>query len=744
MTTRRPAPPQRWRLRQLIAAALATASATAALAQTAAPVSTPEQRAAQMVAAMTLQEKIQTVFGYFATDFAKKNHIAPKEARRDSAGYVPGVARVGLPPQWQADAGIGVATQSSSKQPYERTALPSGLATTASWNPALAYAGGAMIGKEARLSGYNFMLAGGVNLMREPRNGRNFEYGGEDPLLAGVMVGEQIRGIQSNRIVATVKHFAYNDQETNRFTVNAELADAAGRMSDLLAFQIAIERGNPGAVMCAYNRVNGAYACESPYLLNEVLKQDWRYQGFVMSDWGAVHSTIPSANAGLDQQSGWPFDHSAYFSDPLREAVVNHHVPQARLDDMVLRIVRAMMTNGVMDDPIGAEPADGIDFDAHAAVTQADIEEGIVLLKNRAGLLPLAAGTRSIALIGGHADKGVLSGGGASQVYPHGGMAVPNEGPAYFPGPMVYHPSSPMKALAERSTAQLTYHDGKDIEAAARLAAASDVAIVFATQWTAESVDAPSLSLPGKQDELIAAIARANPRTVVVLETGGPVTMPWLDQAGAVLEAWYPGTRGGVAIARVLNGEVNPSGHLPATFPAAEAQLPRPVIDAAGDDPEQARVDYNIEGAAVGYKWYDLKGLKPLFAFGHGLSYTSFAYSGLRVMQKDGQVSVSFTVKNTGGRAGKAVPQIYVSPVKGGWEAPKRLGGWDKIALAPGESREVTVAIDPRLLGVYHSASKTWRIADGDYDIMLAESAAAPAATVRQRLPARTLNVQGR
>jgi beta-glucosidase len=698
----------------------------------------PEERAARVVADMTQEEKLRLVFGYFATDFPPKNHLAPKEARRDSAGYVPGVPRAGLPPQWQADAGIGVATQSSSTRPYERTSLPSGLATAATWNPALAYAAGAMIGKEARLSGYNVMLAGGVNLMRDPRNGRNFEYAGEDPLLAGVMAGEQIRGIQSNHVIATVKHFAYNGQETARFTVSSELDDAAARMSDLLAFQIAIERGDPGAVMCAYNRVNGVYACESPYLLKEVLKQDWHYQGYVMSDWGAVHSTIPAANAGLDQQSGWPFDKSAYFGEALGEAVANRHVPEARLDDMAHRIVRAMFKHGVMDHPV-AEPAGGIDFDAHAAVTQAASEESMVLLKNSGALLPLAAGTRAIAIIGGHADKGVLSGGGSSQVHAHGGMAVPNEGPAHFPGPMVYHPTSPMQALAARSKARLTYLDGKDIAAAATLAAASDVAIVFATQWTAESVDAASLSLPGAQDELIAAVARANPRTVVVLETGGPVTMPWLDGVGAVLQAWYPGTRGGVAIARVLTGEVNPSGRLPATFPASEVQLPRPAIHA-----DQPRVDYNVEGAALGYKWHARTGRKPLFAFGHGLSYTSFDYSGLAAQFKDGALSVSFSVKNTGARAGKAVPQVYVAPPAGGWEAPQRLGGWDKLALQPGASASTTLTIDPRLLGVYHSASKTWQIAGGDYVITLASAADAPAATVRVRLPAGTLDVRGR
>ncbi|MBA5688706.1 beta-glucosidase [Rugamonas apoptosis] len=685
-------------------------------------------RATQLVQAMTLDEKIQTVFGYFSTDLQSRQYRRPPRGRPYSAGYVPGIARLGLPPQWQSDAGIGVATQSGARQPYARTALPSGLATAATWNPALAYAGGAMIGREARLSGFNVLLAGGVNLLRDPRNGRNFEYAGEDPLLAGVMVGELVRGVQSSHVISTVKHFAFNDQETDRATINVRIADAAARMSDLLALQLAIERGNPGAVMCSYNRVNGDYACESDYLLNQVLKGDWAYPGYVMSDWGATHSTIPAARNGLDQQSGHPFDVAPYFNAGLKEAIVNGHVPAARLDDMAERVVGAMFAHGVVDHPVRVEPERAIDLHANGAVSRADAEEAIVLLKNRGGLLPLSPRLRTIAVIGGHADAGVLSGGGSSQVYPPGGSAVPNEGPAGFPGPMVYHRSSPLRELARLTKTRLRYLDGKDAKAAASLAARSDAVIVFATQWTAESLDRPSLNLPGEQDALIAALARANRRTVVVLETGGPVLMPWLADVDAVLEAWYPGTRGGEAIARVLSGAVNPSGHLPATFPAAETQLPRIAIDA---DPmrQGARVDtdYNIEGAAVGYKWFELKGQAPLFAFGHGLSYTSFEFSQLAAEARDGTIVVSVNVRNTGQRAGKAVAQVYVSPTAGGWEAPRRLGGWDKLALEPGAGGMARIHIDPRLLAMFDSASKTWRIAEGLYEISVGDSSAAPA-----------------
>lgn len=729
-------PAIRWSIALAAAAALNahTAPPAAAQAAPASPQDAAQARAAQLVGQMTLDEKIALVFGRFGSEF--QGTQPPKEALVQSAGFVSGVERLRIPPQWLTDAGIGVASQ-PGKQTRERTSLPAGIATAATWNPALAFKGAAMIGKEARLSGFNVMLGGSVNLAREPRNGRNFEYTGEDPLLAGIMAGEQIRGVQSNHVISTVKHYAYNDQETGRSHLNVKISDPAGRMSDLLAFQIAIERGNPGSVMCSYNRVNGPYGCEHDHLLNKVLKGDWGYKGYVMSDWGATHSTIPAALAGLDQQSGYPFDKSPYFDGALKEAVQNGHVPQARLDDMVARILWAMGTHGVLDHPV-KDDSTSIDYAAHARISQEDAEEGIVLLKNADGILPLAPGLKRIAIIGGHANKGVLSGGGSAQVYPRGGMAVPNEGPASWPGPMVYLPGAPMKAIGARSKARLDWHDGKDPAGAAKVAAGADVVLVFATQWTSEAADVPTLALPNNQDALIAAVAAANPRTVVVLQTGGPVTMPWLGRVAGVVQAWYPGTNGGEAIARVLTGEVDASGRLPQTFPLSENQLPRVKIDGI-ELPKDSRfdVDYDIEGAAVGYKWFDLKGHKPLFAFGHGLSYTSFGYSNLKAEAADGAIRVTFDVANTGARAGKAVPQVYVSKVGAGWEAPKRLGGWDKLLLDAGERRASTVQLDPRTLAVFDGASGRWKIAAGEYRVILASAADAPLSTVTVRLPAR-------
>jgi beta-glucosidase len=702
-----------------------------------------DKRAELAVKAMTREEKLRWVFGYFGTSFAPKGTTPPKGAIPFSAGFVPGNPRLGLPDLLETDAGLGVATQ-ASPTPRERTQLPSGLATASTWDPQMAYAGGAMIGSEARLSGFNVMLAGGVNLMRDPRNGRNFEYAGEDPLLAGTMVGHAVKGIESNHVISTVKHYALNDQETGRNEHDVRIDKAAARMSDLLAMQLALEQSDAGSVMCSYNRVYGTYACENDFLLNEVLKKDWGFKGYVMSDWGATHSTVQAANHGLDRQSGQEFDKSPYFGGALEEAVKNGWVSEARLDDMATRIVRAMFAKGVVDNPVAQ--GGNIDFAKNGAVSRATAEEGIVLLKNDNRALPLAKDVKTIAIIGGHADVGVLSGGGSSQVYPVGGNAVPGLEPKVWPGPVVYHPSSPLRAIqALAPNAKVVYDDGTDPARAARVAAQADVALVFATQWVGEANDATSLALPDNQDTLIDNVAGANPRTVVVLETGGPVAMPWVAKTPAVLEAWYPGTSGGEAIARVLFGAVNPSGHLPATFPASEQQLPRPTLDGDPKQPEQRfTVDYK-EGAAVGYKWFDQKGLTPLFPFGHGLSYTTFSYSGLASQVKDGRLHVRFKVTNTGNVAGKDVPQVYVSPLAAKWEAPKRLAGWDKVALQPGESKEVDVVVEPRILGLFDEKSKTWRIAKGKYKLVLAEDAAGKNATsVTVDLPASTLDVRGR
>lgn len=690
---------------------------------------TPDARAAALVNAMTRDEKQTLVFGYFASDLVAAQYVPPPGARSGAAGYVPGIPRFGIPAQYETDAGIGVATQGAAEHKRERTALPSNLAIAATWDRGIARAGGTMIGDEARRSGFNVMLAGGVDLAREPRNGRNFEYGGEDPLLAGTMVGEQVSGIQSNRIVSTIKHYAFNDQETDRNSGNSVIDPAAARVSDLMAFDLAIERARPGAVMCSYNRVRGTYACENRWLLTEVLRRDWGFAGYVMSDWGGVHSTVAAANAGLDQDSGYPFDDQPYFGAPLTAALDRGEVSAARLGQMAHRILRSMFAVGLFEAPVSEQP---IDLGGHAAVSRQAAEAGAVLLKNTGALLPLSPCVRRIAVIGGHADRGVLAGGGSSLVYPVGGNAVPGIEPTSWPGPVMYYPSSPLAEIRRLSPqAGVRFADGADKAAAAALAHDSDVVIMFATQWAGESFDVP-MALDGDQDALIAAVAAANPRTVVVLETGGAVMMPWIDRVGAVLEAWYPGTAGGVAIANLLFGRANPSGALPITFPRSLDQLPHPGAPTNGD------VTYS-EGATVGYKWADARHTDPLFSFGHGLSYTRFDMGALSARVDGGVVRARFSVRNIGARAGATIAQIYVSRVAGGWEAPKRLGAFAKVELAPGESRGIRVAIDPRLLAMWDEAGHHWRIAAGAYRLILGASSRDIRQIVTVMVSARTL-----
>jgi beta-glucosidase len=685
-----------------------------------------ERRAELVLAELSRTEKRTLVFGYYASDAPWKKYVAPREARLGSAGYVPGIPRLGVPPRWETDAGLGVASQGGAKRKRARTSLPSGLATAASWDPELARRAGAMTGKEARDSGFNVMLAGGVNLVREPRNGRNFEYGGEDPLLAGLIVGAQVAGIESNHVISTVKHFALNDQETDRFTVDVLIDKDQARMSDLLAFQLALEQSGAGSVMCAYNKVWGEHACESAFLLTDVLRRDWGFRGYVMSDWGALHSTVKAAKTGAEQESGYPFDDQPYFGEPLEKAVAAGELPEARLDEMARRILRTMFAKGLFDHPVSSAPHQlpARDLAAHAVISREGAEQGAVLLKNDGAILPLAADLARIAVIGGHADRGVLAGGGSSLVYGVGGNAVPGIEPTSWPGPVMYHPSSPLRAIKTLAPrARVKFASGEDHGAAAQLAAQSDVAIVFVTSWSGENLDG-SLTLPEEQDALVSAVARANPRVVVVLEAGGAVFMPWLEEVRGVLHAWYPGTSGGEAIANLLFGRVHPSGRLPISIPKDESQLVRPALvatDAAGKP--TGKVHYT-EGATVGYKWHDSKGLPPLFPFGFGLTYTRFEYSDLSARLDGQQLVVAFRVRNVGQRTGKDVPQVYVSPARGGWEAPKRLAAFRKVELQPDASTDVELRVDPRLLAVFSESGGGWRIAQGAYKVLLASSAA--------------------
>ena len=681
----------------------------------------PDERARLAVAAMTLEEKIALLHGPMPLPFVSRDGVALPipEAAIPAAGFIPGLARLGIPALYETDASVGVANPQGIRPGDVATALPASIALASTFDPALAYAAGALVGGEARAKGFNVLLGGGMNLTRDPRNGRNFEYLGEDPLLSGTMAGAAVQGTQSQHVISTLKHFALNANETNRTTLDARIDKASLRESDLLAFEIAVERGHPGSIMCGYNLINGAHDCGSRWLLVDVLKHDWGFPGWVMSDWGAVHSVADAAN-GLDQESGEQIDKAVYFDGSLKRAVQRGAVPTARIDDMVHRILRSMFAVGVVEHPPVRE---AIDYAAHAQVALDLARKGMVLLKNDAGMLPLAAGTKRIAVIGGFADSGVLSGGGSAQVLPSNGpfIRVPTGGAKFNWNDELYDPSSPLEAVQRAApTSAVTFDTGEFPARAAALAAKADVALVFVTRFEHEGMDIPDLSLPNGQDALIEAVAAANPHTVVVLETGNPVAMPWLTTVPAVLAAWYPGQEGGQAIADVLFGAVNPSGRLPITFPRSLADMVRPALPNLGADRDAAvQVDYT-EGADVGYRWYAAHGTAPLFPFGYGLSYTRFEYGALKVSGGK-QLSVQFQVQNTGKIRGAEVAQVYLTSAAG--QPMLRLVGFQRVELEPGAKRSISLVADPRLLGRFEEQTGRWQVKRGVYRVSLGKSA---------------------
>ncbi|WP_353071141.1 beta-glucosidase family protein [Tunturiibacter gelidoferens] len=676
----------------------------------------PDERASMVLGQMTLDEKIEMVHG---TGWGVLRAGDPVPAKSNfAAGYMAGIDRLGIPGIDLADSAVGA--RMAAYQSRYATLLPSTLGAASSWDPDSAFLYGSVIGRELRAWGTNMSIGGGVNITREPRNGRNFEYAGEDPILAGTMTGNLEKGVFSQHVMSDIKHYALNDQETGRTVVNALLDKKALRESDMLAFEVSIAIAEPSAVMCSYNLYEGDHTCENDYLLNEVLKKDFKFKGWVVSDWGATHSTVKAALNGMDQEM--PGDEN-YFNAPLKKAVEGGQVPMARLDDMVHRILRSMFAAGVVDDPpvrTVVDPFRGRDDAQHIA------EESIVLLKNADHILPLkATAASSIAIIGSHADVGVLSGGGSAQVdAPGGNAADPKAGGSGWTE-HVYFPSSPLKNIQAHSPqGSVRYADGLDTAAAVKLAKSSSVAIVFVNQPMQEGMDAVTLSLPDNQDALVEAVAAANPNTIVVLENGGPVSMPWVQRVKGVVEMWYPGIGGAQALANILFGEVNPSGKLPVTFAKDEAQLPHPVVpglEGVPPGPNQEHkvqpfdVNYNSEGAKVGYKWFEATNKQPLFPFGFGLSYTTYAYSGLTV--DDAKRTVHFTVRNTGTHEGTEIAEVYVALPAAAKEDYKRLAAWHRVKLAPGESKEVTLALHPLSLTVFNTDQNGWQLLPGEYKV---------------------------
>lgn len=651
------------------------------------------QRISLLLPKMTLADKAGLMEG--------RNYYAPNGA----IGYTAPIPSLCVPIVTQEDGPAGVSDKVSGA-----TQLPAPVNDAATWDPQEARHYGEVIGNEEWAKGNDVVYGPTINIDRDPRWGRNFESLSEDPYLTGTLATAEIKGIQSRGPIAEVKHYAVYNQETNRNKPADD--DIVSRRAIheiyLPGFHDAVTRGKAGAVMCAYSSPNGIYACQNPLL--SVLENDWGWKGFVGSDYRATHSGAASANAGLDQEQD-----SHYFR-ALPAAVAAGRVSMATINEAVTRILTEMFRFGLFNhQPAGTERTNA-STPAHIAFAQRDSEAGTVLLKNARHVLPLTSSVSSIAVIGADGStKPETAGGGSAAVNPS--------------RPVV----SPLRGITARagSGVAVTHYAGTTPSAAARTARKADVAIVFARNFESEGHDLPNITLQGNQNAVIRAVAGANPHTIVVLNTGGPVTMPWLREVRGVLEAWYPGQRDGDAIASILFGRTDPSGHLPETFPASLRQIPDPEkSEFPGAD---GKVHYN-EGLRVGYRYYDTAGVIPLFPFGYGLSYTTFSYSGLRLSATNVKNTasgrsaplekVTVTVTNTGSVAGSDVAQMYLSDPAAAREPARQLEGYQRVTLRPGRSTQVHFTLDRRALSYYDTRAGGWVLPGGGYTVRVGDSSA--------------------
>jgi beta-glucosidase len=768
-----------------------------------------------LLALLTLDEKISLLHG------AEDPHSLGQ------AGYVPGVARLAIPPLRLADGPAGVRVAEHA------TALPAPVLLAAAFDPVLAREYGEVIGREGRALGQDVLLSPMINLIRTPYAGRNFETLSEDPLLCADLVAEEIRGIQSQGLIATVKHFAMNNQEQDRLTLDVRIAEQPLRELEFRGFEAALAAG-AGAVMGAYNKVNGAFACENKPILSDVLRDGWGFDGWVMSDWFAAHSTVAAITAGLDME----MPSGNYFAGALKEAVHSGSVPEELVDRSVHRVLSVMERFGLLDGSAPARP--DRDPQAGACTALKVAKAGATLLHNRRATLPLTGpAARSIVVIGPTGTIPFVSGGGSAHVVPEHaqspldalraragqgarvsyalgedifGKPLPGtssgadfEGQHVAPGatwtydgtltvadpdewtfcihysgdrPKVFldgtelFPPAPglgeyfsgglvgaapdglavrrrtlgLAAGAHRLTVtakgrtagqlfRLRRTTGAtraaDVAEAVRAARAAASVVLFAYEDATEGADRTRLALPGHQNELIAAVAAANSRTAVVLNTSSSTTMPWLDHAGAVLQMYYPGQEGAEATAAVLFGDCDPGGRLTQTFPVSDTRHP-----VAGDPrryPGANGTEEYSEGINLGYRWYDTEGVAPLFPFGHGLSYTTFAYSGLTVRPDGDGLAVGFTVRNTGQRTGTTVAQVYLGPSPDLRldQARRALAGYRRLELEPGSARQVTVRISARSLSSWDPERHGWVLGTGTREVSVGVSAREPRLTGR-------------
>ena len=640
-------------------------------------------RARALVARMSLSEKIAQLHGIHNASHYR---------------YVPAVPRLGIPALriTNGPAGVGPGGAGTQKR---ATALPAPIALAASWNPQLAYKYGRVVGEETRALGSALLEGPDVNIARVPQGGRVFESYGEDPYLDSRIAVGTIRGIQSTGVMANVKHFVANNQETDRGSINEIIGDRALHEIYLPAFRAAVQQGHVASIMCAYPQVNGVFNCGNASLLHGVVRNEWGFQGFITSDFGATHSTVRSAVSGLDLE----LPAGTYYGSPMRKAVESGALPVGVINRILVRRFATMMEFGWF----GPQPKPSpIPILKDGAIARSIAEQSMVLLKNEGHLLPLDRNAiHSIAVLGPFAMRPKITGGGSSHVIPFYSI-TPYDG-------------IEAQLLSQTPIAEM---NGCNIQAAVAAAKRAQIAIVMVGNNMTEGRD-HGISLRPSENRLIEAVAAVNPKTIVVLKTGSAVLMPWIKSVPAVLEAWYPGEEDGNAVAAVLFGKVNPSGKLPLTFP-------RSVNETLAANPRQypgngKMVRYS-EGLDVGYRAYQEDHIKPLFPFGFGLSYTTFRFSGLKISMQSGQqrATVSFRVTNTGQRTGAEVAQLYLDfpPVAEGNEPPLQLKGFRKIDLRPGESRMVQLQLDPHDFSYWSVKNHAWRIAAGTFYVMVGDS----------------------
>lgn len=650
----------------------------------------PAQRADLLVRAMTLDEKITMMHG-----------VSPSP-EGGYVGYVPPNARLSIPALRLTDGRAGVGNNAK-----DVTLLPAPIAVAASWDTNLIHTYGQVLGDEQWRKGTNVALAPTVDVVRVPEWGRTFESYGEDPYLNAQMATAEILGIQSQGPIADANMYLTMNQEANRFQESSVVDSRTLHEIYLAPFEAAVKKGHVGTVMCAYVKTNGVYSCESPYLLLDLLKKQLGFRGWVMSDWDATHSTTASANGGLDQQ----MPDGSYYGEALKAAVAKGQVSVATVDEHVRRILLPMFRQGLFDKPQPGTWKANVRTASHDKFARAAAEQGTVLLKDEDGILPLST-DQSIAVLGAPGDsKPKAEGGGSS------GVIAP-------------YIVTPLQGIRTRNSgrARITYEDGADLARAKAAARAAQVAIVFVHTSDTENKDRPDLVLPDGQDQLVAAVAAANPKTIVVLDTGGPVLMPWIDQVRAVVEAWYPGQEDGNAIAAILYGDVNPAGRLPLTFPKIATSIP---TGTAEQWPGVSGKSVYSEQLNVGYRWYDATHTQPLFPFGYGLSYTTFRVSHLSVTPKQiawrgagpqPAVTIQVAVQNTGKVDGAQVVQVYVEQPKENGEPPRQLRAFAKVSLMPGETRHLSMQLDPRSFSVYNPTAHAWEFPGGSYRILAGTS----------------------